>query len=117
MIPEKVLNFFSEYFSICGFRDRVQPDLFDAGDYAGQDAVGPHTPLAVRMRPRTLEEFVGQGHILGEGKLLRRMLASESRKSRRWLESNLFAAKRILTRRLIAKSFLSPPALQEAGRH
>ncbi|HZW09817.1 MAG TPA: replication-associated recombination protein A [Phycisphaerales bacterium] len=31
-------------------------------------------PLAVRMRPRALEEFAGQSHILGEGKLLRRML-------------------------------------------
>src|SRR3954466_12309684 len=30
-------------------------------------------PLAVRMRPRTLEEFVGQRHFLGPGKLLRRM--------------------------------------------
>src|SRR5687767_10019715 len=29
-------------------------------------------PLAVRMRPRTLEEFVGQAHFLGPGKLLRR---------------------------------------------
>ena len=31
-------------------------------------------PLAVRMRPRTLEEFAGQHHFLGKGKLLRRML-------------------------------------------
>lgn len=31
-------------------------------------------PLSVRMRPRTLEEFVGQEHFIGEGKLLRRML-------------------------------------------
>jgi putative ATPase len=31
-------------------------------------------PLAARMRPRILEEFAGQRHILGEGKLLRRML-------------------------------------------
>lgn len=31
-------------------------------------------PLAVRMRPRKLEEFVGQEHFLGTGKLLRRML-------------------------------------------
>ncbi len=31
-------------------------------------------PLAVRMRPRNLEEFLGQGHFLGQGKLLRRML-------------------------------------------
>ena len=35
-------------------------------------------PLAVRMRPRTLEEFAGQRHILGEGKLLRRMLAADA---------------------------------------
>jgi putative ATPase len=31
-------------------------------------------PLAERMRPRTLAEFVGQGHVLGAGKLLRRAL-------------------------------------------
>jgi putative ATPase len=34
-------------------------------------------PLAVRMRPRTLDEFVGQRHFLGEGKLLRRMLEAD----------------------------------------
>ncbi|MFN0012221.1 MAG: replication-associated recombination protein A [Phycisphaerales bacterium] len=34
-------------------------------------------PLAVRMRPRTLEEVAGQKHILGEGKLLRRMIAAD----------------------------------------
>jgi putative ATPase len=34
-------------------------------------------PLAARMRPRTLEEFAGQQHFLGEGKLLRRLLASD----------------------------------------
>src|SRR5438876_4958165 len=34
-------------------------------------------PLAVRMRPRTLEEFVGQQHFLGCGKLLRRMLEAD----------------------------------------
>src|SRR3954452_1081439 len=34
-------------------------------------------PLAVRMRPRTLEEFVGQQHFLGAGKLLRRMLEAD----------------------------------------
>ncbi len=33
-------------------------------------------PLAERMRPRRLEEFVGQGHLLGSGKFLRRMLES-----------------------------------------
>src|SRR6056297_3576927 len=34
-------------------------------------------PLAARMRPRTLAEFVGQQHLLGEGKLLRRMLDAD----------------------------------------
>jgi len=33
-------------------------------------------PLAFRMRPRTLDEVVGQTHILGEGRLLPRMLES-----------------------------------------
>jgi putative ATPase len=33
-------------------------------------------PLAERMRPRNLEEFVGQEHLLGTGKFLRRMLES-----------------------------------------
>ncbi len=35
-------------------------------------------PLAERMRPRTLEEFAGQRHILGEGKLLRRMIQADA---------------------------------------
>jgi putative ATPase len=34
-------------------------------------------PLASRMRPRTLDEFVGQEHFLGQGKLLRRLLAAD----------------------------------------
>src|SRR5689334_4587244 len=34
-------------------------------------------PLAVRMRPRSLDEFVGQQHFLGKGKLLRRMLEAD----------------------------------------
>ncbi|HOG07931.1 MAG: replication-associated recombination protein A [Syntrophales bacterium] len=34
-------------------------------------------PLAERMRPRTLDEFVGQSHLLGEGSLLRRAIAED----------------------------------------
>ncbi len=34
-------------------------------------------PLAARMRPRRLDEFVGQQHFLGEGKLLRRLLQAD----------------------------------------
>ena len=35
-------------------------------------------PLASRMRPRTLDAYVGQRHLLGEGKLLRRLIESDS---------------------------------------
>src|SRR5438067_13494200 len=34
-------------------------------------------PLAARMRPRTLDEFIGQEHFLGPGKLLRRLLTAD----------------------------------------
>ncbi len=34
-------------------------------------------PLAVRLRPKTLDEFVGQEHFVGPGKLLRRMLEAD----------------------------------------
>ena len=37
----------------------------------GADESGPAAPLADRMRPRNLEEFVGQQHLLGSGKPLR----------------------------------------------
>lgn len=41
-------------------------------------------PLADRMRPRTLDEFVGQKHIVGEGKLLRRAIMTDR------LQSSIF---------------------------
>lgn len=41
-----------------------------------RSVVNPHEPLATRMRPHSLEEFVGQDHIVGEGKMLRRMIES-----------------------------------------
>ena len=34
-------------------------------------------PLAARLRPRTLEEYCGQKHLLGEGKILRRLIESD----------------------------------------
>ena len=34
-------------------------------------------PLAARLRPRTLEEFAGQKHLLGEGKVLRKLIESD----------------------------------------
>lgn len=49
-------------------------DLFSA---QRQEHLGRVEPLAVRMRPRNLDEFVGQQHFLGEGKLLRRMIIAD----------------------------------------
>jgi len=37
-----------------------------------------HAPLAERMRPRSIAEFTGQEHLLGEGRILRRMIESDS---------------------------------------
>ncbi len=37
-------------------------------------------PLAEKMRPTSLDDFVGQRHILGEGKLLRRLISQKSTK-------------------------------------
>ncbi|MGB3495909.1 MAG: AAA family ATPase [Elainellaceae cyanobacterium] len=34
-------------------------------------------PLAARMRPQTLDEFIGQGHIIGQGRLLRRAIEAD----------------------------------------
>ena len=51
----------------------VQGDLFDGRD--GQwDEPSDAAPLAARMRPRTLDEFIGQSEIVGEGKPLRLMV-------------------------------------------
>ena len=49
-------------------------DLFD---HAMKQSLATEAPLAARMRPRTLEEYVGQTHILGEGKLLRRAIEAD----------------------------------------
>jgi putative ATPase len=48
--------------------------LFEAGEDANLQSAAP---LAARMRPRTLEEFAGQRHFLGPGKLLTRMLQAD----------------------------------------
>lgn len=45
--------------------------LFEAAERRRIEA---NQPLPVRMRPRSLDEFIGQEHFLGEGKLLRRMI-------------------------------------------
>ncbi len=49
-------------------------DLFQARGAAEQVS---SAPLAARMRPRTLDEFVGQDHIVGPGRLLRRAIQAD----------------------------------------
>ena len=46
-------------------------DLFTSADDPSRE------PLAARMRPRTIDEFVGQDHILGPGRLLRRAIGAD----------------------------------------
>src|SRR5437667_8903421 len=46
-------------------------------EQAEDDNLRRAQPLAARMRPRTLAEFAGQQHFLGEGKLLRRLLQAD----------------------------------------
>jgi putative ATPase len=51
--------------------------LFDASPVAASAAHARQAPLAERMRPRTLEEYVGQEHLLGPGKPLRVAIESD----------------------------------------
>jgi putative ATPase len=50
-------------------------DLFEEAQEI--ETANTAAPLATRMRPRSLEEFVGQEHILGPGKLLRRAIEAD----------------------------------------
>jgi putative ATPase len=49
-------------------------DLFD---HAREQQIEKEAPLAARMRPQTLAEFIGQEHILGPGRLLRRAIQAD----------------------------------------
>jgi len=51
--------------------------MVDLFDYAREERTGRNAPLAARMRPRTLEEFVGQEDIVGRGRLLRRAIEAD----------------------------------------
>lgn len=64
--------------------DRVdgQGRLFSMADEglpaaSSADAFDPTAPLAARLRPRTLDEMVGQQALIGPGKVLRRMIEAD----------------------------------------
>src|SRR5580704_18564539 len=50
------------------------PDLFAA---AVEERLAARAPLAARLRPRSLDEVVGQQHLLGPGKSLRVLIESD----------------------------------------
>ncbi|MBD2012401.1 AAA family ATPase [Microcoleus sp. FACHB-53] len=52
----------------------MKTDLFDK---KRQQSADNEEPLAARMRPRTLDEFIGQDHIIGPGRLLRRAIQAD----------------------------------------
>lgn len=61
---------------VCGIMAAMakESNLFAKAEEAKIEA---NAPLAVRMRPRNLDEFAGQTHFVGPGKLLRRMLEAD----------------------------------------
>src|SRR5512135_1590171 len=55
------------------------PGLWDTPAGAPRPGrVSSGAPLAERMRPRCIAEFTGQEHLLGEGRILRRMIESDN---------------------------------------
>lgn len=55
----------------------VSESMSNLFNYGLQQAQGGRAPLAARMRPRTLDEFIGQQHIVGPGSLLRRAILAD----------------------------------------
>ena len=56
------------------YRDKTDKKLFSGLEEANMVSAAP---LAARMRPRNLDEFIGQRHILGPDKLLTRILQAD----------------------------------------
>jgi len=56
---------------------RISSAMEDLFSQQRREKLKQAEPLAVRMRPRTLDEFVGQEHFIGPGKLLRRMIEAD----------------------------------------
>src|SRR5688572_24271196 len=62
------------------YATEMPDDLFASTEKPSEEAkpeTGGLRPLAARMRPRTLDEYVGQQHILAKGQLLRRAIEAD----------------------------------------
>ncbi len=57
---------------------RTNRELFDEPEEVEPSSPDDSAPLAERMRPRTLEEFVGQQQLIGEGRILRRLIEGDA---------------------------------------
>ncbi len=58
-------------------RAKSSPSLFGPDEPDEATSPSPDAPLADRMRPRDLEEYVGQAHLVGEGRLVRRLVEGQ----------------------------------------
>jgi putative ATPase len=59
---------------VYGGGGKVAVDIFSSNE---EDNLKKCSPLAVRLRPRSLAEFAGQRHLVGEGKPIRRLLEND----------------------------------------
>ena len=79
-------------------------------------------PLAARLRPRDLSEFVGQSHLLGEGKVLRRLIESDRVSSMIfwdrpvWAKPRWHASSQTAPKQHLSTFPLSPAASKKSGR-
>ena len=77
----------------------------DIFDYARNINSEKESPLASRLRPKTLEQVVGQEHIIGEGKLLYRAIKADK------ISSVIFYGLREQGKQLLPRLLLILPVL------
>ena len=69
----------AEHLFLFGIYDKIfyMEVVMDLFDYMREDKMEKESPLASRLRPRTLDEIVGQQHIIGRDKMLYRAINRE----------------------------------------
>lgn len=79
LVPESEIFIWGSKVNHCALRNlhMAYNYCMDLFDHAMQEDMGQKAPLAARLRPRSFEEFVGQEHIIGEGRLLRRAIQAD----------------------------------------